>query len=730
MYSRDHLNDALELYELGLHVFPLGRAGTAGAKRPRFDWMSLQTTAPTDEEVERWWTATPDANIAIATGTEKGVVIVDTDTEDAAKWVTDNLPPTPWRVQTANGIHFYYRVNPDFPVRNSVGKGKVDVRGFGGYVVAPGSVHETGVAYVWQRDQGTEGYLLSDLPMITAEMIDTIGVYNGVIPQRLKTLPTKSLLDYTNGESWGNLSEVVLPPTLEEMQQPVAEGGRNDAAARLAGSYVARGASLTATLAALRAWNETNPAPLPDAEIELVTASVARTHANNTGQPVRMHEGVPVISVPTAAALPVQQLVPGTPQATAQAYVREDVPRVRQDADFSYADLMAGKYVKYEELMGGLLFEQGRMLVAGEPKIGKTTFVISMAMAIAGGKSFLLHQPDRALKVYWLQAENWAQVLAKRMGEGGDLNPRMLYHTDEELATFNSNFIMSGRMAAKIDMPDGNAEIVKRIKQHQPDIVIFDPLVNFISANENDNREMSAVLQMINAMAEDHDFATVILHHVGKLKRDASGQFADGSPFEKIRGASALRGWYDTGIMLTRVEDENGDLLMTRADYETRNIIAPKPHGITNDRTTHLITSCPLPDPPERKRRGKKDKGSPDQTFRPASQQSRLDGDRQLVLSAMARSRAAESDVELSGSLAYHHVIALCKGTHDMGRDRVQAALESLVKPYGDQPALLRMMGEAGVPRTEHRVRFTKEGSDAGKSALHAYNTGPAGPDL
>jgi hypothetical protein len=63
------------------------------------------------------------------------------------------VEPT-FTVRTAKGHHFYYRQGSGAPIGN--GRGKlaghgIDIRGggagLGGYVVAPGSVHQTGVVY-------------------------------------------------------------------------------------------------------------------------------------------------------------------------------------------------------------------------------------------------------------------------------------------------------------------------------------------------------------------------------------------------------------------------------------------------------------------------------------------------------------------------------------------------------------------------------------------------------
>ncbi len=91
----------------------------------------------------------PDGcNYAVATGSRSGVFVVDFDTIDAYAEFAQRLPET-FAVATARGVHLYYQAPADFPVRNSVGElaSKVDVRGEGGFVVAPDSRHYLGKTY-------------------------------------------------------------------------------------------------------------------------------------------------------------------------------------------------------------------------------------------------------------------------------------------------------------------------------------------------------------------------------------------------------------------------------------------------------------------------------------------------------------------------------------------------------------------------------------------------------
>lgn len=103
---------------------------------------------------------TPRGMLAIRTGVVSGLVVIDVDQrngghESMAQLITRGLlPPTSWVQTGSGGVHFYYR-HPGGQLPNSQGRlGQgVDVRGDGGYVVAPPSIHpKTGQPYQWRID--------------------------------------------------------------------------------------------------------------------------------------------------------------------------------------------------------------------------------------------------------------------------------------------------------------------------------------------------------------------------------------------------------------------------------------------------------------------------------------------------------------------------------------------------------------------------------------------------
>ena len=144
---------ALRYGRRGWAVFPLRNQ----EKKPQInDWPNEATTDK--ERIRRLWQRYPVANVGIVTGRRSGLLVVDVDNkkkkrgfESLARLEKElGTLITPLRVKTPHGIHLYFRF-PEVEIRNSASSiaAGIDIRGEGGYVVAPPSVTKDGV-YVWQ----------------------------------------------------------------------------------------------------------------------------------------------------------------------------------------------------------------------------------------------------------------------------------------------------------------------------------------------------------------------------------------------------------------------------------------------------------------------------------------------------------------------------------------------------------------------------------------------------
>jgi len=164
MTAPSMLEHALQYAQRNWHVFPLhsvqdGRCscgqscGKNAGKHPRVKGgFKVATTDPA--QIEAWWRKWRNANIGIATGTLSGLVVIDIDGDDGIATLRSlvaqhELLPRTAIVKTARGWHLYFAMpTPCAPIPCSARNG-LDVRGDGGFVVAPPSRHFSGLVYEW-----------------------------------------------------------------------------------------------------------------------------------------------------------------------------------------------------------------------------------------------------------------------------------------------------------------------------------------------------------------------------------------------------------------------------------------------------------------------------------------------------------------------------------------------------------------------------------------------------
>ena len=151
---------AVEYLTLGYSIFPL----VPGDKRPGVKWEKFQTRHIEKDEWREWWGEHPDSNIAIVTGELSNVDVIDVDSEEGRKELENQLPAgfKTQIVKTPRGYHYFFRHTDG--VRNKAQFIKdCDVRGGGGYVVAPPSTVK-GHKYRWLPGHTPEDALLQEIP--------------------------------------------------------------------------------------------------------------------------------------------------------------------------------------------------------------------------------------------------------------------------------------------------------------------------------------------------------------------------------------------------------------------------------------------------------------------------------------------------------------------------------------------------------------------------------------
>ncbi len=116
----------------------------------------LKDASNDSNKITNLFTSTKPYNIGIATGAASNIFVVDIDGMEGETATTAlNLPKTLTSL-TSRGRHLIFR-HPGPKIKNRTHiLPSVDIRGDGGYIVAPPSLHKTGVYYQWDAASGYE----------------------------------------------------------------------------------------------------------------------------------------------------------------------------------------------------------------------------------------------------------------------------------------------------------------------------------------------------------------------------------------------------------------------------------------------------------------------------------------------------------------------------------------------------------------------------------------------
>lgn len=150
------LDRALAYQELGWQVFPVIARGKVPLTAHGF-----KDASDLEEDARAWWAKYPNANIGVRTGEESGFWVLDIDRDKggfdtlAALEHLHGPLTAPYANTGGGGRHYFFAWDSglDIPSRSNVAPG-LDVRGRGGYIVAPGSVHSSGAHYTCDHNLG------------------------------------------------------------------------------------------------------------------------------------------------------------------------------------------------------------------------------------------------------------------------------------------------------------------------------------------------------------------------------------------------------------------------------------------------------------------------------------------------------------------------------------------------------------------------------------------------
>jgi putative DNA primase/helicase len=261
--TNETLAFALYYLEQGLHPIP------ANGKVPIGNWRKYQAKQPTEAEVMKWFKA-PGSNIGLVLG--RGLIAVDLDGEGAEQLLADagvELPADAPRSRTGRGAHVILRVSEATGNRVEMlasedrgedGKplAQVDIRGDGGFLVVPPSLHASGHVYTWECRIGKE------IPAAPAELLE--------------------LIRKTGSAAAKDAPGAKEPHWIAVALKGVRKGLRDVTCTRLAGYYVPK-LPIDVVKPTLYAFADRCTPPFPYADVDKCIESVARADAARAAAP-------------------------------------------------------------------------------------------------------------------------------------------------------------------------------------------------------------------------------------------------------------------------------------------------------------------------------------------------------------------------------------------------------------------------------------------------------------
>jgi putative DNA primase/helicase len=237
--SDDALDVALALAEQGIKTIPV----TRGEKKPAI--AGWQEAASKDWSQLLRWFGQGQSSIGVPTGVANGLVVIDVDAKHDGfarlrqlEAELGALPPTVEVNTGGGGKHAYFRLPTSGElIRNAagvMGAPGVDVRGEGGFVVAPPSTHDSGASYAWAEGKAFGEVELAELPQSwidalcrrsssprTAGRLDT----DGTIPEgaRNETLFRRACSLRARGREVEAILEEILQLNADVCQPPLLE---------------------------------------------------------------------------------------------------------------------------------------------------------------------------------------------------------------------------------------------------------------------------------------------------------------------------------------------------------------------------------------------------------------------------------------------------------------------------------------------------------------------------
>lgn len=577
------LDLALEYASKGIPVFPCRAAAetTDQVDPDTGEFITLEEKTPltsngfkgatTNERIIRTlWERHPDAMIGIPTGEKSGLWVLDVDNKHGKNGDTSlaeleaqngALPDTARGKTAGGGSHYLFKHVSGVRNRGEMGDG-LDVRGEGGYIIAPGSKLASGAEYDWYEDSPGLSQI-ADAPEwllhIVLPRADTPAAAPATKPTTT-SLPPQENPTYVQAAIDAELADLASAP-------PGTRNNRLNDASFCLGQFVGAGVVSESNA---RAYLEAIARQWPNFQKSKGTISRGLKDGAQHPRSIPAPTGVPEDNT---RLVDISRMIESGLRKKDAPVTKTDEPEAKPPlilaTPFEWKD--PTKLPRREFLFGKHYIRKYVSVTVAPGGLGKTSNSIVEALAMATGRELCGVKPEKRAKVWIFNAEDPRDELDRRIAAANihyrirpsDLERQLFVDTGREQELVVA--IEDKKSGVRIIEPIVEA-VVEQITRHGIDVMIVDPFVSTHGVNENDNGAIDKVAKLWAHIADRTNCSIDIVHHLRKVAdREAT--------VDDARGAVSLIGAARSVRVLNRmspdqaasagVDDKNGYFSIT-----------------------------------------------------------------------------------------------------------------------------------------------------------------------
>ncbi len=518
------LTTALAYANKGVRVIPIKQ----GEKRPPMSgWQNAATTDPTT--IRQWFEGQfKDCGLGIATGECRNRYLIVVDIDDREQYrgsdtladleqLHGKLPDTLEVITGSGGRHIYFLT--DAPIRNEasgkLGQG-IDIRGIGGQVLAPPTVHPNGKEYQWTDECSIADHKPADMPLwmvllLTAKTEPTT-------PTTPATPP--SLLLEEDGPASRYCAATTWPELLRQDGWTLAHTDQSGES-----HWVRPGKDTREGTSATTGWQGKDILKVFTTSIPGLPAG-AYTRFGYTA--AMHHQG-------DRSAFAKKLLQEG------KALVPVEQPSKTDNILINWTDFWNQSFPAEDWLIEPIIPRNQLVVIFAPGGTGKSLLALYIAAALATGKE-IFSEPKPPTSVLYMDYEMSQAVLYERltaMGYGKDTDLTRLHYAS--LPPIGS-----------LDKPEGAKQICDLARACQAELVIIDTFARAVEGAENDADTVRNFYRWTAINLKQEGRSLMRIDHAGKdLKKGA-------------RGTSAKNDDVDLVWQMTKVD---GRLVMIRQKH-------------------------------------------------------------------------------------------------------------------------------------------------------------------